>query len=227
MNRRRNQAPEKPKLESKFYIYIAFLFIFGLLALFLFIFGVDFGFFSREGTNNTFVLIGFIAIGFLVEYYSDIKYINSIFTFVKKSPSPLRFIPIIGILTIFYPIYKKIGYALLGVGILCVLIATTPLIFILGERFLIEGPTTLAAVAFLCFSGFLVLRGVATVKMKEKLVKLHNDLGGEGASGTTFLRGLFYFLPIGRTMSMLQDANFISTVDLMKQDSQKQDEGEY
>ena len=227
MSNRRNKPVEKPQIESKFLVYIGLLVIFGSLGFFIFIMGADFGFFSIEGTDNPFILLGVAALGFAVEVFADIRYTNSIFSFTKKRPSPLRFVPMLGIMTIYYPIYRKISIALLGVGTLCILVAFTPLISLFGVAFMLQAPVALATTAFVCYSLYFVLRGVVTLKIKSKTVRLHNNLGGEGASGTSFLRGLFYFFPIARTLPMLQDANFIKTVELMKRESQKQDEGEY
>ena len=227
MPSRRNKPVEKPQIESKFLVYIGLLVIFGSLGLFIFIMGADFGFFSIEGTDNPFILLGIVALGLGVEVFADIRYTNSIFSFTNKRPSPLRFVPILGIMTVYYPVYRKISLALLGIGTLCILIAFTPLIALFGITFMLQAPVVLATTAFICYSLYFILRGVATLKIKSKVVQLHNDLGGEGASGPSFLRGLFYFSPIARTLPMLQDANFIKTVELMKRDSQKQDRGEY
>jgi len=227
MAKRNDKVTEKPQIESKFLIYIGLLLIFGSLAFFIFIMGADFGFFSIEGTNNPFILLGIAGLGLAVEYFADLKYTASIFSFTGKKANPLRLIPLFGIMTIYYPVYRKVSFVLLAVGVLALLIAFTPLIGMFGINFLMQGPMILATIAFICFSSYFILRGVATVKLKRKVVTLHDQLGGEGASGTSFLRGLFYFLPIGRTLPMLQDANFITTVELMKRESQKQDQGEY
>jgi len=227
MAKRRDKVVEKPQIESKFLVYIGFLTIFGALGFFIFIMGADFGFFSIEGTDNPFILLGIVVLGLWVEVFADVRYTNAIFSFTNKRSNPLRFIPILGIMTVYYPIYRKLSLVLLVVGILAIIVAFTPLIGLFGITFLLEAPMILATMAFICFSSYFILRGIATIKIKSKVVDLHNKLGGEGASGTTFLRGLFYFFPIARTLPMLQDASFIKTVELMKRDSQKQDQGEY
>jgi len=227
MAKRRNKVVEKPQIESKFLIYIALLAIFGSLGLFVFIMGADFGIFSIEGTNNPFLLLGIAGLGLVVEAFADVRYANSLFRFTNKNANPFRFIPIFGIMTVYYPIHRKISLALLGIGTLALLIAFTPIISLFGVAFLVRGPFILSTVAFACFSLYFITRGVATIVIKSKVVALHNTLGGEGASGTTLLRGIFYFFPIARTLPMLQDANFVRTVELMRQESRKQDQGEY
>jgi len=224
---RRNKSVEKPQIEGKFLVYIGLLVIFGSLVFFIFLMGADFGFFSIQSRSNPFILLGLAGLGLATEVFADIRYTNSIFRLANKKPSPLRFIPMFGIMTVYYPIERMISLVLLGVGVLCVLIAFTPLISLFGVNFLLQAPFILATTAFICFSLYFILRGVATLKIKTKVVQLHNKLGGYGASGPTFLRGLLYFLPIARTLPMLQDANFIRTVDIMKIQTQKQNEGEY
>lgn len=227
MAKRKDRVTEKPQIEGKFLIYISLLLILGSLSVFIFILGADFGFFSFGGTDNPFTLLWIAGVGLGAEYFSDLKYTASLFDFTGKKANPLRYVPLLGIVTIYYPIHRKISYLLLAVGALASLIAFTPLVGVFGVNFLVQAPVVLATIAFICVSLYIILRGVVTIRLKGKMVQLHDRLGGEGASGTSFLRGLFYYLPIGRALPMLQDANFISTVHHMKQESQKQDQGEY
>jgi hypothetical protein len=227
MASRRNRPVEKPQIESKFLIYLAFLIILGALWLFLSIMGVDLGFLRVEGTDNLYILLGVAVLGLCAEVFADIRYTDAVFSFVDKRPSPLRYVPLLGIMTVFYPIYRIFSFVILAVGTLCTLAAFTPLISMFGVRFLLQAPGVFAITAFTCYSLYFILRGIATLRIKSKVVQLHDRLGGEGASGTSLLRGLFYLLPIARTLPMLQDANFIRTVKIMRLESKKQDQGEY
>lgn len=212
----RKHVVEKKGIDTKFYIYIVTILMFGLLGLFLFIFGLDFGFVKIGGLDiPPIVMLMILGLILIVEYIYETKYCLALRQYTQTRTTFLDYIPYIQSMSSYPRWVKIVSYVIFSYLIFAVLVVVTPIARLLPARLIVNVTQNIVLTGITSLLFLLVVRGVDNVLTKNTLIRDYTELCG--ATGTGVLASklaekILYFIPGLRAIQVIQDRRFIETL---------------
>ncbi|MFF2798230.1 hypothetical protein [Lysinibacillus xylanilyticus] len=213
--RRGQKVAVKNGVDSSMMVYVSMAIVLAALSLALYTFGIDFGFVHFGGSPNVNVLYGGAVACIILSYIVDIMYVKAIKRFYRQKDSFLTYIPYVNFIGIFSKTPIIISWVLVGLSLLIVVPAFTPIGQFMPVDYLVLMSTKSIYILLGCMVVFSIIRGYYCFYFKKQVETTYRREISEnhGSGGNlTFVGYIIYFLPIIRAISLFTDLNFINTV---------------
>lgn len=213
--RQRAKSVRESNVNQSMIIWVGIGAVIVVMALTFYAFGFDMGFVRVGGHMNTNGLLIGAGICIALSYLCDILFVKAVRNFFGASPTPLAYIPYVGMIALFDSWAVYLGWATVVVGVLVALGAFTSLGQFLPTDLIQTGYNNMAIAILVCMAVFTVIRGVYCLLVKRDAMKLYkeqiNDSFGGGGSLSLFSYAV-YFIPIIRMISLYTDINLLKSI---------------